>query len=225
MTRAILLFAHSDGDGHLAAEQSRRNLIDAGMDVRLVVDPQTTRSWRFWTQHLAGVDFGDAETVYFVDIMFGPKDPLGSYHALCARARSEPERHFVFIDHHAVPGLPAAPRNLEIRFVDSVYRCCVGAPSELMVVASICDADEAPVRDQITEQHRRRARGLNRAVTERALLAGTPVLNLLKCGYWNALEQLAEEPAAYHRTMYGNRIEKEPSSPLLQMAYAMRPTR
>lgn len=45
MTPAVLLFAHSDGDGHLAAEQSRRNLIDAGMDVRLVVDPQTTRSW------------------------------------------------------------------------------------------------------------------------------------------------------------------------------------
>lgn len=55
-------------------------------------------------------------------------------------------------------------------------------------------------------------------MTERALLAGTPILNLLKCGYWNALEQLAEEPAAYHRTMYGNRIAKEPSSPLLQMA-------
>lgn len=222
MTQRALLFAHADADGHLAAEQSRRNLLDDGVDLRLLVHPEITRGWRFWTQHFPYVDLGDVETVYVVDIMLNPRDPLSSYEAICARARDERDRRFVVIDHHPISGLPRGPRNLELRIVPSVYECCVGKPSDLMVIASICDSDEGPVENRITDEHRRRARGLSRAVSDRAVLAGTVILNLLQRGFWNAIEQLADEPAMYHRTMYGNRIEKEPISPLLQIAYAAR---
>lgn len=225
MSQRAMLFAHADGDGHLAAEQSRRNLLDAGVDVKVVVDPEHTRNWRFWTHHFQHADFGDADTIYVVDIMLGSKDPYASYAALCERVRREPDRRFVVIDHHMVAGLEPAPRNLELKLVESVYECCVGRPGDLMVIASICDPDEEPVKARITDQHRVRARGIKRAVSERSVLTGEPILHMLAAGFWAVFEQLAAEPAEFHRTMYGNRIDKTPISPLLQMAYAVRGTR
>lgn len=221
MTKRAVLFAHADGDGHLAAEQSRRNLVEADVDVRVIVHPEKTRSWRFWLQHFQDADFGDAETVYVVDIMLGANDRYGCYRAMCERIGRERDRRFVVIDHHPVSGLPKPPSNMELRFVPSVFECCVGKPEELMLIASICDSDEAPVKSQITETHRRRARGVARAVSERRVLAGGPILKLLAQDFWGVFEQLAEEPSNFHRTFYGNRLDRTPMSPLLQLAYAV----
>lgn len=221
MGRRSLVFAHADGDGHLAAEQSRRNLLERGDDVTVFVHPLCTRNWRFWEQHFQEADFGDAETVYVVDIMLNAKQPLESYEAIVKRVEREPDRRFVVIDHHPVLGLPDPPKNLDLEFVGSVFECCVGEPSDLMVIASICDPDEEPVKSRISDEHRLRARGLKRAVSERGVLAGEPLLYLLRKEFWAVFEELAREPADFHRTMYGNRVDKTPSSPLLQMAYAI----
>lgn len=222
MASSALIFAHADGDGHLAAEQTRRNLAEDGIDVlRIVVDPLKTRNWKFWFDHFQEADFGNAEHVYLVDLMLGGPDPEQAYRALLERVRREPDRQFHFVDHHPLKGALDVPANLELRFVSSVFECCFGRPSELMLIASICDRDEAPVASMLSSCHRRRALGINRAVTERTVLAGSALLHLLHHEHWEVFEQLADEPAEYHRTFYGNRVSKQPKSPLLQLAYAV----
>lgn len=220
--RNALVFAHSDADGHLAAEQTRRNLLKAGYHVSdVIVHPTLTRSYRFWEQHFQEADFGDNEHVFIVDIMLASRDQATTWGALLTRVRAERDRQFHIIDHHDVQLPASVPSNLHVTISKSVYECCYGTPSELMLLAAICDRDEEPVRHLLTERHRRLAVGIARAVSERNVLAGAPLLRLLRDECWGVFEQLAEEPAAFHRTFYGNRTAKEPLSPLLQIAYAV----
>lgn len=223
MLQKAIIFGHADGDGHLAAIQSSENLAKRNIEIsEVVVDSQITHSWKFWENQFQQYNFGQADIIVVVDIMLNAKNPYQSYEALVSRVVSEPDRQFIIIDHHAVDNLPNAPRNLEIKFVQSVYKCCYGKPSDLMLIASICDNDEEPVRQYLTEVHRRRALGITRAISDREGLAGKPTLNLINARAWKVFEQLADEPAAYHRTYYGNRINKKPESPLLQVAHAVR---
>jgi hypothetical protein len=218
-----IIFGHSDGDGHLAAEQTRRNLEDDGCDVTsVIVHPMWTRNFRFWEQHFQEADFGDNEHVFVVDIMLASPDVDATWAAVCSRVRKETDRRFYLIDHHKVSMPSTLPRNLHVEIRDTVYECCYGTPSELMLIASICDRDEEPVAGKLTERHRRLARGVTRASTERNVLSGQPLLYLLRNDHWSVFEQLADEPADFHRTFYGNRTSKQPLSPLLQMAYAVR---
>lgn len=217
-----IIYGHSDGDGHLAAEQTRRNLLEDGCDVTsVVVHPMFTRNFRFWEQHFQEANFGDNEHVFVVDIMLANPDVAATWDAVCSRVKKEPDRQFYIIDHHKVAMPSALPRNLHVEIREAVYECCYGTPSELMLIASICDKDEAPVAAKLTEHHRRLARGISRASTERAVLSGQPLLYLLRNNHWSVFEQLADEPADFHRTFYGNRTSKQPLSPLLQMAYAV----
>ena len=222
MSKKAVLFAHADGDGHLTAEQSRRNLIEDGYDVQaVIVHPALTRNWRFWGQHFQDADFGDSDDVFVVDIMLGGKEWKDNCAALLKRVRAEPHRQFHVIDHHPVEIGERLPKNLELNFTESVYECCYGDPSELMLIASICDRDEEPVQKLLTQRHRHIAAGISRAVSDRNVLAGAPLLHLLRNECWGVFERLADEPADYHRTFYGNRTAKEPLSPLLQLAYAV----
>jgi len=220
----VLLFAHSDGDGHIAAEQSRRNLAQLNYDViDVVVDSSLTRNSSFWEKGFAKYNFGHADIVTIVDIMFNRKDPGRSIEAFFTRAESEPDRRFLLIDHHTFDLPNKRPKNIEIRFVDKVYECCYGPPSDLMLIASVCDNDEKPVKERITDVHRKRARGVKRAVSDKFGLAGRPTLQLIKDGAWDVFESLADEPREYHRTFYGNRIEsRAPTSPILKVAHAVR---
>jgi len=106
--------------------------------------------------------------------------------------------------------------------VKSVYECCYGSPSELMLIASICDKDEEPVKQRLNDIHRQRALGIKRAVTDCEGLAGIPTLELVKNRCWNVFEDLAKEPAENHKTFYGWRINKSSQSPILQTAHATR---
>lgn len=226
MSKTALLFAHADGDGHLAAEQSRRNLVEDGYDVQeVVVDPALTRNWRFWSQHFQEADLGNSEHIFVVDIMLAGKEWQDNCAALLKRVRAEPHRQFHVIDHHPVSIGERLPKNLEITFTKSVYECCYGGSSELMLIASICDRDEEPVQNMLTPRHRRLAAGIARAVSDRGVLAGAPLLHLLRNECWGVFEKLADEPADYHRTFYGNRTAKEPLSPFLQIAHAVAATR
>ncbi len=221
--RQALVFGHADGDGHLAAEQSRRNLVASGIDVAdVIVDPGITRDASFWEQGFMELDFGESDLVVVVDIMLRRKDPRRSYEAIKARVQAEPNRRFLVIDHHAMTIDQPLPQNLALQFTRSVYECCYGPPSDLMLVAAICDKDEQPVRGRLTEVHRKRAAGIKRAVTDRAGLAGKPTLQLIRNGAWDVFERLADEPTEYHRTMYGHRIDRSPQSPLLKVAHAVR---
>lgn len=219
--KKAIIYGHADGDGYLAAEQSRRNVEKDGIHViNVIVDPAKTRNWRFWERSFQSDNFGEAETVLVVDIMLNPKNPLASLEAISNRASAEAARQFKIITHHPFDETVHLPKNLNIRFVDQVYRCCYGPPSELMVIASICDNDEGPVEDLIRDKHRLRALGMKRAVAARSAITADAILYLLQENLWEGLEALAEEPADIHRTYFGNRIKQSTSSPLLQFAYA-----
>ena len=224
MSKAII-FGHADGDGHLAATQSAENLRVENIDVlEIIVDPVKTRNYRFWEDCFQNCDFKGADIVVIVDVMFHPTNPRRSYDALTSRVSNAPDTKFVVIDHHPVHDIPEPPNNLVLNFVNDVFNCCYGKPSELMLVAAICDRDESSVKSQLTDVHRKRAIGIKRAVSDRCGLAGGPTLRLIEDRAWSVFEQLADEPASFHRTFYGNRVAKKPVSPLLQLAHAVRST-
>lgn len=220
--RDVLLIGHADGDGYLATEVSRRNALGAGArHCEVLIDPKVTGGYRIWDRYLDRIDLGAADMVIFVDLMLSYRDPRDSFDRLAALARREPARHFVLIDHHPVEGLPTPPDNLELRFTNRVYDCCWGDPdneADMMLVASICDRDEAPVRDRITEVHRRRAVGLSRAAADRSMLAGEPLRRLVETGAWELIEGIADEDRAMHRTVRGLRPKADPRSPAVLAA-------
>ena len=222
MSNAIV-FGHADGDGHLAAVQSAENLRAEKTDVLdIVVDPTKTLNYRFWETCFQTCDFNGADIVIVVDIMFHPTNPQRSYEALFNRVRMQQHTKFIVIDHHPVHNISKQPKNLTLDFVEDVFDCCYGEPTELMILAAICDKDETAVKSRITDLHRKRAIGIKRAVSDRRALAGRPTLKLIEDRAWGIFEQLADEPAAFHRTFYGNRVAKKPDSPLIQLAHAVR---
>ncbi len=84
--RRVLVIGHADGDGHLAVEQSRRNLhAEGALTIEVLVEPPITSGWRFWETALGSVDFGEAELVLFVDLMFNPREPRRSFER-CVRS-------------------------------------------------------------------------------------------------------------------------------------------
>lgn len=217
MNKRALVIGHADGDGHIATEQSRRNLAAEGWTVDTLVDPQRTRNWRLWSKHLQTLSFSKYGYVVFVDLMWPAKhdDAITAWGNVRWHAHANPDTAFLVIDHHELPSTAPAPN---VTFVRSptVFDCCYGSPTEMMLVAAICDKDEEPVAGKLTAEHRRRAVGIKRAVTDRRGLAGHRVLSYLAEDRWDVFERLADEPADYHRTLYGNRVEREPSSPTLK---------
>lgn len=218
--RNVLVVGHADADGHLAAEQSRRNALAMGaLHCDIFIDPRKTAGHRMWLKHLAEVPIAAAEVVVFVDIMFSPNELSLSLGALIDVAQKNPEKTFVVIDHHPLLGLPALPKNLGVWFTSAVYTCCFGRPSSLMVIAAICDHDEEPVAPMIDDTIRRRALGVVRAVADRDL-AGKKLLRLLSEDRWDLIETLAKEPRDIHRRVRGRRIARQPESTGLVQALA-----
>jgi len=215
---AALIVGHADADGHLAAEQSRRNAERGGArSCRVYVDAKHTAGYRMWRDHLDEIPIEGSDVVIFVDLMFRPDDVSGSVGALVNLAQRNAEKTFVVIDHHPMPGLPALPTNLIILFTPAVYTCCFGPPSKLMVVASICDDDEEPVSELIDKTARRRALGMERAAADPEL-AGSRLLRLLADDRWDLIEGLADEPKDFHRRVRGRRHSNQPLSPALNEA-------
>lgn len=219
--RHVLIIGHADGDGYLAAETSRRNVINAGAkSCNVLVDPRITPGYRFWEKHLYKLDFGHAETVIFVDLMLNHRDPLDSFSRIVSCAKCNRDRQFILIDHHPrlFTELPPPPTNLSLRPVKTVFECCFGDPereAELMLVGSICDRDQAPVQDRLTKTHRLRAIGVSRAAADRAMLAGEPLVKLLQDGRWDILEMLGHEDPSQHRTVRGTRPKNDPRTPAI----------
>ena len=218
--RHVLVIGHADGDGYLAAEQSRRNVLRAGAaSCEVLVDPRVTPGYRFWERWLARLDFTGIEVAIFVDLMLNYREPTESIELIRQQADKNPNLQFLVVDHHKYEVvIPAEPQNLQFRFTDKVYECCFGEPSDLMIVASICDRDEGPVSDMINDAHRRRASGVSRAAADRRGLAGTALITLLKEDRWDILEALGQEDRQFHRTVRGIRPASTPVSPALHAA-------
>ena len=217
MTPKALIFGHADGDGYLATQQTCENLQLDGFDIlEVVVDPKLTRNYRFWETTFQSWPLIGADLAVVVDITFNFRDPLRSYEALSYRAGREQATEFLVIDHHPEHRSWKPPGNVTVRMVDEVYQCCYGAPSELMVIAAICERDESPIQDLITEQHRALAKGVTRAAADHDGLAGAKLLQMIRQREWQALLDIANEPGKWHRSFYGRRWKSLPASPALQ---------
>ena len=210
-----ILFGHADGDGHLAAEQSRDWLIQREFSVTTVVS-SATRNYRFW-EKLREFDLTDYQLVVTVDLAFRFKAPSESLGHLLSVSDSHPEKQFVIVDHHPIV-VPSRPReNLQLIEVKDPYECCLGEPNpELMEVAALCDG--APTAVAPTALLTKRALGVKRAAADFRGVAGDQLLMLIRERRWEFFEQLADEDREMHRTVRGIRRTSSPTSPLLEYA-------
>lgn len=219
VSKRAIVFGHADGDGYLAAEVSRENLIADGWVVSdVVVDPQHTANYGFWLNHFQEWDFSQLDLVVVVDIAFDFDQPLRSCEALSHHAAQFPRTRFIVIDHHPLSAGGWLPSNVVLHESPSVYACCYGEPNDLMVLASICDKDEEPVKDLISSAHRTLAEGVNRAARSKNGIAGQLLLSMLHNKEWAWFYTLGDEPKEFHRSYYGRRLENSKVSPALNTA-------
>jgi hypothetical protein len=127
----VLVIGHADADGHLIAEQVRRNLASVeSFAVKVVVDPQRTQGHRSWLKLDAFPEIASADYVFFVDLMFAPDSYTEEAAALTRFASAWPDKRFFLIDHHPLPLrlLQAAP-NLRVAYRPDVCECAIGPRS------------------------------------------------------------------------------------------------
>lgn len=213
--RRAVIFGHSDGDGYLAAEVSRENLVAEGWAVSSVVSPHTTANYRFWENQFQEWDFSYLNLVVVVDVAFDFDDPARSCDALSRQAAQFPKTRFLVIDHHPLRAGEWLPHNVTLSEKNSVYTCCYGEPNDLMVIASICDKDEEPVRELISPAHRVIAEGVRRAAADTDGIAGEQMITMLENKQWAWFYTLGAEPKDFHRTYYGRRTKTSQASPAL----------
>ena len=216
-----IVFGHADGDGHLAAEQSRKWLVQRGANVTTVVSAET-RNYMFWGR-LQKFDLSAYELVVIVDIAFRFRDPSESLDRLLIVADQHPHKQFIAIDHHPLVR-PQHPRqNVLLVEVDDPYDCCLGAPDpELMQVAALCDGSPTAVAP--TPLLTRRALGVKRAAADVSGIAGEILLKLIRQRRWDFFEALADEDKDMHRSARGIRRRASKASPLLEDARSHSPS-
>ena len=180
-----------------------------------------TVNYRFWEKGFSDEDFGEFELVVVVDIAFRFKNPVQSLMAVLVVADAHPDTHFLIVDHHPLPS-PDQPRpNLSLVETSNAYYCCVGTPSdELMVLAAICDGDGEAVRSRTSHAQEKRAAGVRRAAADMGGIAGPKLLGLLARRRWDFFEDLADEAPEFHKRVRGRRTTRSLTSPLLEAANA-----
>ena len=215
--RTAVVFGHADGDGYLAAEVSRANLVAEGWVVNdVIVGPKITANSHFWERHFREWDFSNVDLALVVDIAFDFTDPTKSRMALSQHTEQFPKTRFLVIDHHPLPAGEWLPSNVTLQEASSVYRCCYGEPNDLMVIASICDHDEQPVEELITPGHRILAHGINRAAADTERVAGDLLVSMLENQQWAAFFNIGSEPNESHRSFYRRRTRASKPSAALE---------
>lgn len=215
----VLVVSHADADGHLIAEQTRRNLslIDT-FRVRTVVDPARTKDHKVWTKLDTIEEIADAELVFFVDLMFAPATFAEEATALVDFVQRRPEKQFFLIDHHPLPlrRLERA-KNLRAVYRPDVFECSLGPRSGMMVVAALCENQGQRVADIKQPQHDILAVGMRRAAAHGGgTLAGEKLLALLRADCWESLAQLGTEDREHHYLPRGRRPPNRRPSKMLR---------
>jgi hypothetical protein len=222
MKRRVLIVGHSDADGHVIAEQTRRNLnLIPSFEVTAVVDPKRTQGHKSW-EHLQSLyEVDDSDLIVFIDLMFSPTSFAVESEALLQFVSDRPNKTFFVIDHHPLPErrLATAP-NIRAVYRPNVFDCTLGPRSGMMILAAICEHQRRLVSDICRPYHDVLATGLRRAAAPGGGLAGTGLMNLLGADRWDALYALGTEQSAYHRFVRGKRIVNGPLSE--GMVYAER---
>ncbi|HEY1692276.1 MAG TPA: hypothetical protein VGG39_08940 [Polyangiaceae bacterium] len=218
MKRQVLVVGHADADGHIIAEQVRRNLETiTSFEVTAVVDPKRTPDHKAWLHLDAITEVEKAEIVLFVDLMFGTHSFAAEADALVSFARQRKEKRFFVIDHHPLPlrRLGEAP-NLRAVYHEDVMDCTVGTPSQMMIIAALCELPQATraqgLRRPIDEDIRK---GMKRASARNGTLSGARLLALLHFNQWRKLAELGREDNAKHPLARGLRPKNEKPAGLL----------
>ena len=220
MKRQVLVVSHADADGHVIAEQVRRNLESVkSFDVTTVVDPRRTAGHKAWTHLDLLTEIETSDIVFFVDLMFAPASFGAEADALVHFAKRHPQKRFFVLDHHPLPlrRLGAAP-NLRAIYRQDVLDCTFGTSSPMMIIAALCESQptrakelKKPIDDDI-------AKGMKRAAAIGGPLSGPKLSALLRFGCWNELASLGREDASEHRLPRGRRpAGDQPSKKLSQL--------
>src|SRR5258706_9790438 len=102
--KQVLIVSHADADGHVIAEQMRRNLaMVPTFNISTVVDPARTRDHRAWMRLRQIPEIDASEIIFFVDLMFAPASFIEEADALSAFAMERPGTLFFVLDHHPLP--------------------------------------------------------------------------------------------------------------------------
>ncbi len=218
MKQSVLVVGHADADGHIIAEQTRRNLalIDT-FDVKTVVDPLRTRDHKAWLKLDSIREIEHADIVFFVDLMFAPASFAEEAGALIDFVSSYPDKKFFLFDHHPLPlrRLEAA-KNLRVIYRPEVFDCAIGPRSGMMVVAAICEKQQAQVADIRDSTHEVLAEGMRRAAALGGDLNGDKLLALLRANCWSELLELGYDAREHHKLPRGRRPSEYERSPALR---------
>jgi hypothetical protein len=218
VTRQVLIISHADADGHLIAEQTRRNLdLVENFEVNVIVDPARTQNHKVWFKLDTFSQIDDADIVFFVDLMFAPDSCRAEAEALVDFVRARPDKAFFLIDHHPLPlrRLEQA-KNLRVSYRPDVFECAVGPKSGMMVVAALCEKQEDRVADVTLPVHTVLATGMKRAAALGGPLPGEKLLALLRSDCWASLAELGAAGRENHRLPRGRWPANQPPSAALR---------
>lgn len=221
-TRALVI-GHADADGHMIAEQSRRNLaLIPRFDVDVVVDPLRTQGHRLWTRLESIPEIEKAEMVFFIDLMFGPATFAEEADSLVRFVQMRPTKRFYLVDHHPIPNrrLQRA-KNLRVAYRPDVFECTFGPRTGMMVVAALCENQGGLVADIKGHEHDLLALGVRRSAAHGGELPGARLLALLRANQWEILKIVGEDDRSSHRLSRGRRAANLPASSALTSAVRM----
>lgn len=216
--KRVLVVSHADADGHVIAEQVRRNLqMVPTFQVSTVVDPARTKDHKTWTKLELIPEIDSSEVVFFVDLMFAPVSFAEEADALVEFALARPHTSFFVLDHHPLPlrRLYQAS-NLRPVYRSDVFDCTFGFSSHWMVIAALLETQPTRIKSLVQPEDSLLAKGIRRAAAHGGPLAGERLLALLRHDCWTELEELGRDDARFHRLPRGRRPAGDPLSDLMK---------
>jgi len=215
--KPVLIVSHADADGHVIAEQMRRNLaMVPAFNVSTVVDPARTRDHRTWMRLGEIREIDASEIIFFVDLMFAPASFIAEADALSTFAMERPATRFFVLDHHPLPleRLRRAP-NLGAAYRSDVVDCTFGRASSLMVIAALLEKQPTRVSAE-SEDQKLLAEGIRRAAAIGGPLPGEKLLALIRFECWDELIELGRDDPSFHRLPRGFRPARAKMSKILR---------
>ena len=218
MKHNVLIVGHADADGHIIAEQVRRNLNRvASFDVKVVVDPGRTKDHKAWTRLDELEEIDRADYVFFVDLMFGPTTYAEEARALTRFTHAHSDKRFFLIDHHPLPlARLSTSDNLRVIYRPDVSECTFGPRSGMMIVAALCERQPSEVADVKAPVHEELALGVRRAAALGGTLPGEKLLALLKADRWDSLLLLGRDDPKFHFLPRGRRPRDDRPSEVIR---------